>query len=150
MESRVTEVRLCVEADLEQLLQLYRELRPHDPVLTAFSAQDEWFDLLNNPHVKIVVATVDNVLAATCQLNVCPTFTNGARPFGVIEHVITASAYRRRGLSQQVIEKALEFAWACHCYKVMLLSGENRTEAHQLYEKIGFKSGIERGFVIKP
>ncbi|WCH20965.1 GNAT family N-acetyltransferase [Aeromonas salmonicida] len=35
------------------------------------------------------------------------------------------------------------------CYKVMLLSGEGREAAHRLYEKLGFKAGIEKGFVIK-
>jgi len=32
----------------------------------------------------------------------------------------------------------------------MLLSGEKLQAAHSLYESVGFKSGIEKGFVIKP
>jgi GNAT superfamily N-acetyltransferase len=148
MEQSIVKIRLGVRTDLENLLKLYSELRPHDPTLTE--KDSAWDDLLNNPYTKIVVAEVDDVLASTCQLSICPTLTNNARPFGIIEHVITASNYRRRGLSQKVIEKALEFAWEFNCYKVMLLSGENRNEAHKLYEKIGFKSGIEKGFIIKP
>lgn len=31
----------------------------------------------------------------------------------------------------------------------MLLSGEGRESAHRLYEKLGFKAGIEKRFVIK-
>lgn len=149
MEQDIT-VRLCVQTDLDQLLSLYRELRPHDPLCVASDLHHEWLSILNNPNIKIVVAEVDHVLASTCQLSICPTLTNGARPFGIVEHVITANQYRRRGLSQKVIEKSLAIAWEHRCYKVMLLSGENRTEAHQLYYKIGFKSGIEKGFVIKP
>lgn len=143
-------IRLCIQSDLDNLLNLYRELRPIDPILAVSDLQEQWLNLLNNCHVKIVVAEVDNILASACQLSICPTLTNSARPFGILEHVITASKYRRRGLSQKVIERALEMAWENSCYKVMLLSGENRTEAHKLYEKIGFKSGIERGFIIKP
>lgn len=143
-------IRLGVQSDLDNLLALYSELRPNDPILTVSESKDAWNNLLNNPYVKIVVAEVGNALASTCQLSICPTLTNNARPFGIIEHVITSSEYRRRGLSQKVIEKSLEFAWGFNCYKVMLLSGEGRTEAHKLYEKIGFKSGIERGFIIKP
>ena len=146
----MTNIRLGIPSDLENLLDLYRELRPNDPILTAQDAKEAWDNLLNNPYVKIVVAEVDGALASTCQLSICPTLTNNARPFGVIEHVITGSKYRRRGLSQKVIEKTLALAWEFNCYKVMLLSGESRTEAHKLYEKIGFKSGIERGFIIKP
>ncbi len=146
----MTNIRLCTQTDLENLLSLYQELRPNDPVLSACTSQNEWLNILNNPHIKIIVAEVDNKLASTCQLSICPTLTNSARPFGVIEHVVTSREYRRRGLSQKVIEKSLALAWELNCYKVMLLSGENRTEAHKLYEKIGFKSGIEKGFVIKP
>jgi hypothetical protein len=32
----------------------------------------------------------------------------------------------------------------------MLLSGEALHSAHELYKTIGFKDGIEKGFVIKP
>lgn len=143
-------IRQCVQDDLIGLLNLYRELRPNDPILSPDQLQNAWSNLSNNPHVKIIVAEVSNEIASTCQLSICPTLTNNARPFGIIEHVITANEYRRRGLSQKVIEKALEFAWEVNCYKVMLLSGEGRVEAHKLYEKIGFQSGIEKGFVIKP
>ena len=45
--------------------------------------------------------------------------------------------------------QALTLAWELDCYKVMLLSGEGREGAHRLYEKLGFKAGIEKGFVIK-
>ncbi|WP_254924654.1 GNAT family N-acetyltransferase [Aeromonas sp. A35_P] len=68
---------------------------------------------------------------------------------GIIEHVVTASAFRRRGISRQLLTHALELAWQQDCYKVMLLSGEGRDDAHRLYEKLGFKAGIEKGFVLK-
>ncbi|WP_417707834.1 GNAT family N-acetyltransferase [Rheinheimera aquimaris] len=143
-------IRCCDTEDLQGLLDLYRELRPHDPTLKQHDAQQAWHKLLANPGIKIIVAEIDGVLASTCQLSICQTLTNAAKPFGIIEHVITAEAYRRRGLSEKVIERALDIAWEQNCYKVMLLSGESRTAAHKLYEKIGFQSGIERGFVIKP
>ncbi|MDO6708627.1 GNAT family N-acetyltransferase [Photobacterium sp. 1_MG-2023] len=143
-------IRTARPQDLEGLLRLYRALRPHDQPLTAPAAEAHWEALLAQPNTRIIVADIDGTLASTCQLGLVPTLTNGAKPFGVIEHVITTDQYRRRGLSQKVIEKALALAWELDCYKVMLLSGETRTAAHQLYEKIGFQSGIERGFVIKP
>ena len=105
--------------------------------------------LLAQSHVRLIVAEVEGQVAATCQLGVIPTLTNGGRPFGIIEHVITAARFRRQGLSQKVLEQALAIAWQQDCYKVMLLSGEGREAAHRLYEKLGFKAGIEKGFVIK-
>lgn len=142
-------IRECREQDLAGLLTLYAELRPRDPVLTASVARTALRQLLAAPGVRILVAEVAGQLAATCQLGVIPTLTNGGRPFAIIEHVVTASAFRRQGLSQKVLEQALSLAWSLDCYKVMLLSGEGRDEAHRLYEKLGFKAGIEKGFVIK-
>jgi len=78
------------------------------------------------------------------------SIANGARPFAIIEHVITADKFCRQGLNRQVLEFAISLAWQQNCCKVMLLSGENLTSAHALYESAGFKSGIEKGFVIKP
>lgn len=140
-------IRACNEQDVAGLLALYRELRPHDPQLVE--AEATLAALLAQSHVRRIVAEVEGQLAATCQLGVIPTLTNGGRPFGIIEHVITAARFRRQGLSQQVLEQALAIAWQQDCYKVMLLSGEGREAAHRLYEKLGFKAGIEKGFVIK-
>lgn len=140
-------IRTCNEQDVAGLLALYRELRPHDPQLVE--AEAALAALLAQSHVRLIVAEVEGQLAATCQLGVIPTLANGGRPFGIIEHVITAARFRRQGLSQKVLEHALAIAWQQNCYKVMLLSGEGREAAHRLYEKLGFKAGIEKGFVIK-
>ena len=145
----MTLIRACTLQDMAGLLALYRELRPHDPALAPDTARTALTALLAQPHLHLLVAEVDGQLAATCQLGVIPTLSNGGRPFGIIEHVVTASAFRRQGLSQKVLEQALSLAWGLDGYKVMLLSGEGRDEAHRLYEKLGFKAGIEKGFVIK-
>lgn len=142
-------IRECIEQDVAGLLALYRELRPQDPVLAEADAREALRHLLGQPLVRIIVAERDGQLGASCQLGVIPTLTNGGRPFGIIEHVITAAHVRRQGLSRQVLTQELATAWALDCYKVMLLSGEGREAAHRLYEGLGFKAGIERGFVIK-
>jgi GNAT superfamily N-acetyltransferase len=79
-----------------------------------------------------------------------PNLASSARPFAVIEHVVTLAAHRRRGYARLVLEYALAKAWSRGCCKVMLLSGSQRTEAHKLYESVGFLGDVERGFVAKP
>ena len=68
----------------------------------------------------------------------------------MIEHVVTLRAFRGRGLGAAVLWHALAFAWAQQCCKVMLLSGAQRPDAHRLYEAVGFRGDVERGFVAKP
>jgi len=142
-------IRIAKQDDLAGILKLYKELRGNDPERTVEQLSSVWESMLANPNVAVVVAEVDGTLASTCQLGLVPTVTNAGKPFGIIEHVITSEHFRRKGLSQKVLEQALELAWSKGCYQVVLLSGETRTSAHRLYEKVGFQSGIEKGFVIK-
>ncbi|WP_082930780.1 GNAT family N-acetyltransferase [Shewanella woodyi] len=136
--------------DLAGVLKLYRELRPLDSDLEVNFAKERWSEIIDDPLTFIIVADIDGELASSCSLNLNLSIANGARPFAIIEHVITSEKFRRQGLSRQVLEFAISMAWEENCCKVMLLSGENLDKAHSLYESVGFKSGIEKGFVIKP
>ena len=143
-------VREATRSDLPGLLALYRELRPDDPLIQHSEVSANWLRLLDSPGVFVIVAECVNSIASTCMLAIVPNVTHGGRPFGVIEHVVTARTQRRRGFARAVLEYALRLAWSRNCHKVVLLSGTDRTEAHRLYESVGFVGGIERGFVAKP
>ena len=147
---RPSQVREAKAGDLEGVLALYRDLRPNDPVLSRDSAQEAFAHLLAREGVHLIVCESDGALVATCLLAVIPNLASGARPFGVIEHVITLAAHRKRGYGRLVLQYALDKAWSKNCCKVMLLSGAQRVDAHKLYESVGFKGDIERGFVVKP
>jgi GNAT superfamily N-acetyltransferase len=141
--------RLAHSKDLAGLSALYRELRPNDPIIQRAVFEGALAQLITNPAVRLVVEEVGDVLVSTCMLGIVPSLAHGARPFGVIEHVVTLATHRRRGFSSAVIEATLDMAWAADCYKVLLLSGASLHAAHALYEAIGFKGDVERGFVIK-
>ncbi|MBW8185575.1 GNAT family N-acetyltransferase [Shewanella nanhaiensis] len=143
-------IRVARSNDLASVLKLYRELRPLDPDLEVNFAKEKWSEIIDDPLTFIIVADIDGELASTCSLNLNLSIANGARPFAIIEHVITSEKFRRQGLSRQVLEFAISMAWEENCCKVMLLSGEHLKKAHSLYGSVGFKSGIEKGFVIKP
>ena len=141
-------VRLATMDDLEGVLNLYKELRPSDPSLDINFAKIKWAELIEDAQTYIVVSELDSELASTCALGINNSIANGARPYAIIEHVITSSKFRRQGLSRQVLEFAISLAWQKDCYKVMLLSGEELRSAHALYESVGFKGGVEKGFLI--
>ncbi len=143
-------VREAGVGDLSGILALYRELRPHDTVLPESIAQARLAELVARPDIHLFVCDADGTLAATCMLAIIPNLATAARPFGVIEHVVTLQAHRRRGYAQQVMQHALAHAWSKGCYKVMLLSGAQRPEAHRFYQALGFDGDVERGFVVKP
>ena len=146
----MAKVRAARADDLEGLLALYRELRPHDPVLAPHAARAAWNAIVSRNDIEVVVCEVDAMLAATCMLAIVPNLAAGAKPFGIIEHVVTLASHRRHGYAKLVLEQALTSAWSRGCHKVLLLSGTQRAEAHGLYESVGFDGDIERGFVAKP
>ena len=143
-------VREATRGDLVGILALYRELRPNDPVLSLVEASASWDRVLSSSGVQVIVAELESSIASSCMLAIVPNIAHGGRPFGIIEHVITAQIHRRRGLARSVLAYALRLAWSRNCYKVVLLSGAERTEAHRVYESVGFRGGVESGFVAKP
>lgn len=142
-------IRRAVETDMDAVLALYRELRPHDPPLAPDRALELWNNVHDRPHSFIAVCEHEGQVGATCMLALVANLASEGRPIGFIEHVVTASALRRQGLGEACLQFALAEAWRLGCCKVVLLSGAQRPQAHRLYEKLGFSGDTERGFAIK-
>lgn len=91
-------VRLITRDELPQLLALYHHLNPIDGPLPADDVlQSIWDGILHDPRLYYIVADVDNQLVATCNLTIVPNLTRGARPYGIIENVVTHLDYRQQG-----------------------------------------------------
>jgi len=71
----------------------------------------------------------------------------GGNAYGVIEHMVTHSSYRRKGLGKDLLEFTLKYAWDQGCTEVMLLSGIKLEGAHKLYRNLGFDEFHRKGFV---
>ena len=143
------QVRLATALDHTAVKSLYRELRPHDPEVSEEASLAHFRSVLDSPQVRLVVALSDGEVGATCMLACIPNFASAGMPIGVVEHVITATRFRRRGLAFAALQFALDEAWAMNCCMVFLLSGVQRNEAHRLYELAGFAGNQELGFVKK-
>ncbi len=141
--------RRAVASDMDAVLALYRELRPHDPPLAPSRATALWKSVHDSPHSLVAVCEQEGQIGATCMLALVANLASEGRPIGFIEHVITAPSLRRQGLGEACLQFALGEAWRLDCCKVVLLSGAQRPQAHHLYEKLGFNGDAERGFVIK-
>src|SRR5690606_381315 len=95
-------------------------------------------EILASPRFRLVVAADEGVLVGTCYLNIIPNLSRGARPYALIENVVTEATRRRQGIGSAVIERALQLAWDANCYKVMLLSGRKERAIQTFYESCGF------------
>jgi GNAT superfamily N-acetyltransferase len=146
-----TQVRDLSFSDLDGLLALYRELHPGDEPLPARSAVEElWRSILADSAQIYVGCFVEGALVAACNAAVVPNLTRGARPYAVIENVVTARAHQRRGLGSLALQELLRRCWSRRCYKVMLLSSATRAQVQAFYEANGFDRSSKQGFVMKP
>jgi len=145
----VTQARLIREDELEDLLLLYTFLQPNDPELNRDQGlADHWAEMLQDKNMHIVVVEHESVLVASCIVVMIKNLTRNARPYGLIENVITHKDYRRQGFGQLALEKAKDIAEQNHCYKLMLMTGSQREEVHRFYARAGFKKGRKTGFVL--
>lgn len=143
-------IRNARESDLESLRALLAHLHPAEQMPAQETLRGAWQVILANPCIHLLVAEVDGVLASTCTLIIIPNLTHQARPFAIIENVVTLPACRRRGLATALIKAALERAWSAGCYKATLTTGSKREETLRFYEHAGFSRGEKTAFIARP
>ena len=143
------EIRLGRAEDLPGVLALYRHLHPQDPAPDPMAAERVWSALLSSDMTAVVVAEAGSLLVASCTLAIIPNLSRGARPYGVIENVVTHADYRRRGLGRAVLRAALDRAWSMDCYKVMLATGAREETTLAFYEAAGFLRGGKTCFEVR-
>lgn len=141
-------VRTVRRGELEELLELYGMLQPADPELERTRDLGAlWAEMLADDSLSILVVDHDGRLVATCVLSVTKNLTRNARPFAVLENVVTHEVYRGRGYGKRVVQAAIDRAAERGCYKVMLLSGAERDWKLEFYEECGFDRHDKTGFV---
>ena len=142
-------IRDLVFSDLDELLALYHDLNPADDALPPRPTIEEtWRAILDDSTQIYVGGFIDGKLASACNAAVIRNLTRGVRPYAVVENVVTATKYRRHGFGSAVLQALLERCRARNCYKIMLLSGMNRADAHAFYVSNGFDSTAKQAFVI--
>ncbi len=141
-------VRPAWGADLEDLLRLYAELADSPTGATPSddpAAPRALAAVLADPARHLVVAVLDELIVGTADLLIAQNLTHGARPWGIVENVVVSPAMRRQGVASALFEHLLNLAREADCYKVQLLSGKQRVEAHRFYRAIGFEP-VAEGF----
>lgn len=140
-------VREARAGDFDAIMALYRQLQPRDPVLSDGRDRAVFQQILQRDGLTIFVLEHDGDIRASCYLNVIPNLTRSARPYGIIENVVTDERYRNLGFGKRLIGEALTAAWKAGCYKVMLQTGSERESTHAFYRACGFSGTDKHAFV---
>lgn len=138
------ELRPLRRSDAAAALGLYTELTlgPRTQSPEAFYA------VLDHPGTSVFGVFNEAKLAAMVTLHLLPNVTWDARPYGLIENVITQKSQRRQGYGRAVLSHAIAQAWAADAYKVMLMTGQKRG-AQGFYHAVGFSSEDKHAMVIR-
>ena len=144
-------LRRAVESDSEGAASLFSELGGILPVPLGDEGMRHWRSLLDHPGTTVFVAEIQAVLASIAVLHILPNMTNMARPYALIENVVTSAGYRGKGLGRLVMEAAINHAWQQNAYKIMLVTGKNRKDGGVLgfYERLGFTSNKKHALTMR-
>ena len=143
------DIRPARPDDLTAVLALYRQLNPADPPPDPACAAAAWAALPSSGLTTVLVAEQRGRLVSSCTLAIVPNLSRGARPYAVIENVVTDVDHRRRGLGRAVLKAAQDRAWDAGCYKVLLATGSKRESTLRFYDGAGFTRDAKTYFEIR-
>lgn len=134
-------IRRATTDDLSALLELYRQLARFPPgslPTDMTTAGPVLARILGDPARRLIVAETGGRVVGTADLVIVPNLTHDGRPWAIVENVVVDDDSRRVGIGQELMTDVVRAARSAGCYKVQLLSRNDRGEAHLFYEAIGF------------
>ena len=124
--------------DLPAVLGLMAQLNPEDAPLDPARAVATWRDILARPGVHTLVACCDETVLACLTLVLVPNLSRGAKPYAMIENVVTDASHRGQRIGRRLLDAAVQRAWDAGAYKVMLMTGSKKESTLGFYRAAGF------------
>jgi len=133
--------------DLDSLQKLYLHL--HENKLTPLSNElsNIWRNIIEDENYHILVGEDNGKLISSVTLVIILNLTRQAKPYAIIENVITHADYRSRGYGKMLIQEAIKIAEESGCYKIMLLTGSKEEVILKFYESCGFNCKDKTAFI---
>lgn len=143
-------VRKVKSDELKDLLNLYKFLNPDDPELTIDeSLTEHWEEIISNHDYVYLAFEEEGRIVSTCVLTIIKNLSRSARPYGLIENVVTHPDCRKRGYGTAVLKRATEIARENNCYKVMLMTSHKDEETLNFYKNAGFDDQEKTAFIVR-
>src|SRR5215475_2057467 len=136
-------VREARDTDADAIATLYRSLVA-DPQITVLP--ERLRVIAADPHTHLLVCEVDGVVCATALVSFCLDAMYGHQPYAVLENVVVAAPRRSQGIGSRLFSYIENLCQHHSCSKMMLLSSDERVNAHRFFKHCGF-SPTKHGFV---
>ena len=143
-------IRKATPSDAEALCELYwRHLTANPP--KEPQDMNVWRDKLarfeSDPLYHLLVGEVDSKIVSSVTLVLIENLTHNAKPYAVIENVVTHADYRGRNYATDLMSGANDIAAGFGCYKIMLLTGSRKDSTIRFYEKCGYNKNDKTAFI---
>lgn len=105
------------------------------------------FPLMNGSDNYILLVVEDNgKVIGTVMGIICLTMVADLKKFLVIEAVVVDENYRGNGIGKKMLLELEARAIRQGCSYIILVSGNQRKEAHKFYEALGYAEDKAKGF----
>lgn len=141
-------IREIKPSDFERLIFLYSQLKPDvEERVSGEKLRAVFSNICRDSRQRIYVCEEGGRLVSSCVLVLVENLTHGARPYALVENVVTDKNYRKRGYAAAVLKHACGVAGEYGCYKVMLMTGAKDEGTLRFYERAGFNRNDKTAFI---
>jgi GNAT superfamily N-acetyltransferase len=127
---------------------LYVELVGDIPVPDGAAGEARFSEILSHPGTTVWGADCMGQVVSMATLHIIPNMTFDARPYAIVENVVTLRSHRGKGLGAGVMSAVIDAGWSANAYKIMLLTGKT-LGARGFYEKLGFTDQDKYGMTLR-
>ncbi|SDS81935.1 Predicted N-acetyltransferase YhbS [Paenibacillaceae bacterium GAS479] len=138
------QIRQAESRDVKALSGLFAELMGYESDTQEMRRQLELIS--SESHYYVAVADWEQQLVGTAMGIVCRDLVGNCTPFLLVENVVVSGKTRGKGVGRLLMQRLEQYGSEHGCSYVLLASSNDRIEAHQFYENIGYR-GAKRGFV---
>jgi N-acetylglutamate synthase-like GNAT family acetyltransferase len=135
-------IRDAEESDCQSIVSLLKELgysEKYEDVLLKIKK------LSKRSNDRILVAIREEEVAAVLSLHIIPLLHRKGN-LCRITALVVAQKHRHHYIGQRLMEMAEAYALTRDCERIEVTSGDQRTDAHQFYERLGY-SEVSRRFI---
>ena len=144
-------IRQATLADVPRIIELYRSLviTQTDVERSAAPSPERYREVLRQiqetPGHELLVAVRDGVVLGTLVMLIVPNLSHQGMPWALVENMVVDSQWRRQGIGGELMRYAIARAEQAGCYRIILTSLRERTDAHRFYQSLGLE-GSSIGF----
>lgn len=143
METTDLKFRIATDEDLATIIELFaddpfgsKREKPGEPLPESYRAA---FKVISeDPNNEMIVAEIGEEIVAVLQIVFFPQLTFQGHWRALVESVRVKKSCRRSGIGKKLFEWVITRAKERDCLMIQLTTEQQRTEAFQFYQSLGF------------